>query len=268
VRELPLDRTLIIAPHPDDDSIAAGGLIQRVHSAGGVVRVLLVTDGENNEWPQRWHERKWIITAADRARWGAMRRSEALAALQILGVEPGSATFLAYPDQKTATLLRAGDVRLRDDLMAAIRAFHPTLIVAPSRFDVHSDHRAIGSYAHAAVGRVRDAGEAVPAIVTYVVHGNCPPERVAAYVSLSEPERRRKLQAIEQHQSQMLLSRRRFVSYAASSESFYRDESDVVCPESRWHMLMCAVRHTALAVLGIPRAKPKSGRVVREERHV
>jgi LmbE family N-acetylglucosaminyl deacetylase len=268
VRDLPLDRTLIIAPHPDDDSIAAGGLIQRVHSAGGVLHVLLVTDGENNEWPQRWHERKWFITAADRVRWGAMRRREALAALKILGVEPGSATFLAYPDQKTATLLRGGDVRLRDDLMAAIRAFRPTLIVAPSLFDVHSDHRAIGNFVHAAVARIKQDGKPVPAIVTYVVHGSCPPSRISAYVSLSEAERRRKLQAIEQHQSQMLLSRKRFVSYAASSESFYRDESDLVCLESRWHTLLCAVRHTALAVLGMPRAKPKSGRVVREERPV
>jgi LmbE family N-acetylglucosaminyl deacetylase len=165
-------------------------------------------------------------------------------------------------------LLRSGDLRLRDELAAFIRAFQPTLIVAPSVFDVHADHRAISRFVHAAAGLLKEAGEPAPAIVTYVVHGNCPPDRVAAYVSLSESERRLKLGAIEQHQSQMLLSRARFVSYAASVESFYRDEYDVACHESRWHALVCAVKHALLAMLGIPRAKPRRERIVPEERHV
>ena len=51
---LPLEKTLIIAPHPDDESIAAAGLMQRALAAGGDVRVLFVTDGDNNPWPLRF----------------------------------------------------------------------------------------------------------------------------------------------------------------------------------------------------------------------
>ena len=40
-------RVVILAPHPDDDVIAAGGLIQRVTAARGDVHVVFITDGEN-----------------------------------------------------------------------------------------------------------------------------------------------------------------------------------------------------------------------------
>ena len=40
------ERLLVIAPHPDDETIGAGGLIQRVHAGGGEVRVVLITAGD------------------------------------------------------------------------------------------------------------------------------------------------------------------------------------------------------------------------------
>ena len=39
-------RLLVIAPHPDDEVLGAGGLMQRVHATGGAVRVVYLTDGE------------------------------------------------------------------------------------------------------------------------------------------------------------------------------------------------------------------------------
>ena len=81
-----IERTMIIAPHPDDDVIAAGGLLQRVVAAGGDVSVVFVTDGENNPWPQRYMQRRWFLGSEDRAAWGAMRRREALCSLARLGV--------------------------------------------------------------------------------------------------------------------------------------------------------------------------------------
>jgi len=47
----PLDervRMLVVSPHPDDESLAVGGLIQAVLAAGGAVDVLLLTDGDDN----------------------------------------------------------------------------------------------------------------------------------------------------------------------------------------------------------------------------
>src|SRR5262245_9081213 len=87
-------RVLVLAPHPDDETLATGGLLQRAIGVGGAVRVVFVTDGENNPWPQRALERRWSIGTGGRARWGARRRAETLAALGRLRVPPSSAVFL------------------------------------------------------------------------------------------------------------------------------------------------------------------------------
>ena len=39
-------RLLVIAPHPDDEVLGAGGLMQRVKASGGTVRVVYLTDGD------------------------------------------------------------------------------------------------------------------------------------------------------------------------------------------------------------------------------
>ena len=84
--ELPLARVLIIAPHPDDDVIATAGLMQKTRAAGGRIRVLFVTDGENNGWPQRFMELKIFLGSTDRWRWGVLRRREAEDSLIRLGI--------------------------------------------------------------------------------------------------------------------------------------------------------------------------------------
>jgi LmbE family N-acetylglucosaminyl deacetylase len=54
-------RVMVLAPHPDDETLATTGLLQQAVSAGAAVRVLFVTDGDNNLWPQRAVERRWQI---------------------------------------------------------------------------------------------------------------------------------------------------------------------------------------------------------------
>src|SRR5262245_41050295 len=39
-------RLLVVAPHPDDEVLGAGGLMQRVHEGDGEIRVVYLTDGE------------------------------------------------------------------------------------------------------------------------------------------------------------------------------------------------------------------------------
>ena len=91
-------RIAILAPHPDDESLGTGGLIQRALAAGAEVRVIFVTDGDNNPWPQRFVERRWFIEAPERARWGARRRAEGQHALQLLGAGQVQAESLGLPD--------------------------------------------------------------------------------------------------------------------------------------------------------------------------
>src|SRR5204863_9506810 len=119
--------------------------------------------------------------------------------------------FFDSPDQQLARLARQGDQRLTDALGGIIRDFEPSLVVSTSAQDFHADHRAVAWFAHRAV---RGIGDNAPDIVTYIVHGQGAPHRLHLSLQLTEGERERKLRAIECHASQLLLSRRRFLSYA------------------------------------------------------
>jgi LmbE family N-acetylglucosaminyl deacetylase len=236
---LVLDRTLVIAPHPDDESIATGGLMQRALAAGGEVRVVFVTDGDNNPWPLRYLKKKLLISDTDRAEWGALRREEAHRGLAVLGVLPSAAMFLGYPDRMMMRMVRAGDLRARDALAAVIDEFAPSLLVLPSAFDLHADHRAISWLAHSvASGRN---------VVTYVIHGHTPRGRLAFRLDLTAEETARKRAAIECHQTQLVLSRTRFLSYAKPVEEFQEAELDIALG-SRLHDWSCGFRHAMQVV--------------------
>jgi LmbE family N-acetylglucosaminyl deacetylase len=247
----PIQRTFVIASHPDDDVIAAGGLIQRVVAARGDLRIVFVTDGENNPWPQRFTERRFFLTKDDRAVWGAMRRREALCSLARLGVGESAASFLAFPDQGLSKIAREGDSRLRETLRTAIADFHPTLVISPSLFDLHADHRAVANAVHTAAAGVP--------IITYAVHGNVPTERLSCQIDLSEFERDRKREAIACHRSQLALSRDRFLSYAQPTETFYRAEFDVARVDSAMREWTTDVRHALRVVFGNYPPAPLSG---------
>lgn len=245
-----LQRTMIVAPHPDDDVIAASGLIQRVVGGGGELRVVFVTDGDNNPWPQRLLHRTWFLGPEQRAAWGTTRRNEALCSLALLGIAESAATFLALPDSGIARMARDGDGRIADRIEEIARQFQPTLIVGPSTFDLHSDHRAVSYFTHRALP---DAP-----IVTYVVHGRAPAERLALRIALSDREKERKREAIECHRSQLALSRRRFLAYARASESFYRPEYDIVRVDSTTRNKMIDIRYGIRIVFGLDPAPEKS----------
>ena len=63
-------RLMLIAPHPDDEALACGIILQHAVRADAPIRVVYATDGDDNPWPQRVLERKWRLNAADRKRWG------------------------------------------------------------------------------------------------------------------------------------------------------------------------------------------------------
>src|SRR5437016_12191020 len=81
LRPDPADRLLVLAPHPDDESLAIGGLLRLARAVGASVRVIYLTSGENNPWAQRACERRWRIGFVERQRWGRRREGETLASL-------------------------------------------------------------------------------------------------------------------------------------------------------------------------------------------
>ena len=213
------DRLLLVAPHPDDESLATGGLIQRINQAGAAARVLMVTNGDNNPWPQRWVEKRWQIGQLERKRWGALRRREARFALKKLGYQ-GETRFLRFPDQGITTKLLQADPETLARFCREIQEWNPTQIVLPSPYDLHPDHNAL--YVLLQIALQRTGRTALPQY-HFLVHCNRPdlvPRRVS--LQLVEHERLIKRQAILCHGTQMALSQKRFLAYARPEEAYYQ----------------------------------------------
>jgi len=234
------DRLLIIAPHPDDESIATGGLLQVASAAGAAVRVLVLTDGDDNPWPQRWIEKRWHIGAADRARWGARRREEARDAMRLLGVAADHAVFFGLPDLGLTDVLMRADAGVDRRLAAEISAFRPSLVVLPALSDRHPDHSAAFILITQALAT---SGVRAPRLLTFAVHGI--PDQGGTAVDLSPAQRELKRAAIQAHASQMRLSRKRFLRYAQPREWYRWPAASAADP---LHPLSATLDHGSLRI--------------------
>jgi LmbE family N-acetylglucosaminyl deacetylase len=215
------DRVAIVAPHPDDESIATGGLIQAARAAGATVRVIVLTDGDANVWPQRWIEKHWRIDAIARARWGARRREEARDAMRVLGLAADAAVFLGLPDLGLTDLLMRADAGVVAALRGEFAAFAPSSIVLPSLVDRHPDHSAANILVRQALLGI-DA--TFPRLLEFAVHGGVADGGVGC--ELDEGRRERKRAAILAHATQMRLSGKRFLRYAGPVEFFRASAAD------------------------------------------
>jgi len=213
-------RLMMIAPHPDDESLAAGLLLQRAVAAGAAVRIIYATDGDDNPWPQRMLEKRWHLNAADRARWGKRRRKEAIAALEVLGLGGANARFLGLPDQGLTRVLLHSCQKVSSRIGQMISDWSPTHLLLPSKMDSHPDHSALAILLHFAadaLGRIQNRCE----LLCYLVHGDharFPGHIVGA--PQDDHEAAVKRQAIAKHWTQVKFSRRRFMTYARRPERF------------------------------------------------
>ena len=212
-------RLLIVVPQPDDETLATGGLIQAVLAVGASLRVVIVTDGDNNPWPQRWVEKRWRIDAEARARWGKRRRHEAAAALARLGVAEKHIRHYGWPDQGLTGLLMC-DAQCEDQLVGEILDFAPTLVAAPSLTDRHPDHNALRVMLELALARTPfDACRRLG----FVVHGRLSESNVVT-LETSEDQVRKKCAALQAHTSQLILSGKRMTRICERVEQFESDE--------------------------------------------
>ncbi|MGA7313858.1 MAG: PIG-L family deacetylase [Silvibacterium sp.] len=115
---------LVIAPHPDDETLGAGGLIARQRMRGMDVVVAAVTDGEN--------------CYPGCGGLAEIRRVEQEGALKRLGVESGKIVRLQLPDSSVSSK----EEELVESLMSLVSS--ETHIVAPWPGDFHPDHEACG----------------------------------------------------------------------------------------------------------------------------
>lgn len=122
---------LIVAPHPDDETIGCGGLIALAAAAGIRTSVVVVTDGSASHsgshlWPpHRVAHRRQIETAK---------------ALKILGVDE-PALFLELPDARTDFLAPDVELRAVRRLEDQLDKCRPDVVLTTWRREPHCDHR-------------------------------------------------------------------------------------------------------------------------------
>ena len=127
-------RALVVAPHPDDESVGCGGLVALLADAGCDVDVVFATDGEAT-----------IGSPLPAQELSATRRAEAAAACRILGVTRAP-RFLGLPD---GALSAHGD-ELAAAVRAAVAETSPEVVLVPWFGDGHPDHRAVADAVGAA----------------------------------------------------------------------------------------------------------------------
>ncbi|MCR5887398.1 PIG-L family deacetylase [Hymenobacter sp. J193] len=144
--------TLIVAPHPDDETLGCGGLIALLRQAQVPVWVVLVSDGTMSHPNSRRHP-----PAARQA----LREAELREALARLGVADTALTCLARPDGRVA----ADDAQALEQLAQLLLTKRPATVLTPWRRDPHPDHRATTALVQQAVARLPTP----PRLLEYVV---------------------------------------------------------------------------------------------------
>ena len=178
---------VVVAAHPDDEVLGAGGTMAILAAAGVRMRLVAVTDGEASH------------PDADPAVVARTRAAESAAALELLGAHEIEVIRLGFPD----TGLAAREEQLSAALREQFEGFGVCL--APWEADAHADHEAAGRAARQA-GRL--AGVQVLTYPIWMWHWAHPGDRRvpwhrACQVRLPAEAAARKRAAIDAFASQL-----------------------------------------------------------------
>ena len=143
---------LILAPHPDDESLGCGGLIAAACQAGAPVFVLITTDGAGSHPGSR---------AYPPNRLRGLRAQEARNAMAELGLPPDRIAFLGLPDTRSPSCGPA----LHDAATAVVALMRRHCIATTLTtwaHDPHCDHASAHRIASQAAARTGTRHKAFP----------------------------------------------------------------------------------------------------------
>jgi N-acetyl-1-D-myo-inositol-2-amino-2-deoxy-alpha-D-glucopyranoside deacetylase len=236
-------KLLVIAPHPDDEILIAGGFIQKVLKAGGEVRVVYLTSGDGSKMSVVRLDKRVRLAPTEFLNLAETRREEAISATGVLGLAEKDLVFMGFPDESLLEVLgrfrndEKGPVvskttkvnyvpyswafkpgqkylseELESDLVSIIKEFNPSAVITTNIRDNHPDHKA----AFEVVDKIRTDLQASWQIFTTVVHFKDYPEKGAYLyppkkivndrwrsISLTDSERQQKKEALEKYKSQV-----------------------------------------------------------------
>lgn len=132
VEAIACSSALVVAPHPDDETLGCGGAIALLRDRGCNVQVLVISDGTLS------HPSSCKYPAP---KLRALRESETISALAVLGVDATAVTFLRLPDGAVPTQEPEFSQAVAS-CCNYLTQVAPQLIFLPLRYDPHPDHRA------------------------------------------------------------------------------------------------------------------------------
>lgn len=148
--------TLVVAPHPDDETLGCGGTIALLREYGLPVHVLVVSDGAASHPRSRRYPPP---------RLAALREAESREALGLLGVDASAMTFFRLPDTSVPAAGEDGVVDAVRRCRALLDEQHSQTVLAPWRREPHRDHSAANAIVRAAL-----ANSSVPArLLEYMI---------------------------------------------------------------------------------------------------
>ena len=215
------ERLLAIAPHPDDEALAAGGLLRAAAGAGAAVKIIFLTNGEGNTLGHMRWKKKLFISPEDEELYGAQRQAEARRAMALAGVR--DLEFWNYCDTGLFELLAEGGNELTARLAAALREFRPDTVIYPAARDLHRDHSAVSLMTDFALESLGYSGRRL----RYVNHGAALLERDALgrETPAGEEAGRGKLELLEAYRSQFFLNAGKWRALCREPENFLREEA-------------------------------------------
>ncbi len=118
-------RVLVLAPHPDDETLGCGGSLALHDKAGDPIKIVFLTNGAKGDSTGKIEKNRYM----------ALRQSEAERACECMGVS--ELEFWPYEDRSLAGA-RGALSRMVD----LLNDYRPQLVYAPSPLEIHPDHRA------------------------------------------------------------------------------------------------------------------------------
>ncbi|MCF2489194.1 PIG-L deacetylase family protein [Dyadobacter sp. CY347] len=137
-----LGKTLIVAPHQDDESLGCGGIIYLLKQMDIPVHVVFVTDGSKSHPNSKKYPFEKLVS---------LRENESVEALAILGVGKNDITFLRLQDGRLPTAEAPDFQDAVNAFKSVLNHFEPKTIFTPWQRDPHPDHRATWQIVNQAV---------------------------------------------------------------------------------------------------------------------
>ncbi len=130
---IPVERMLVIAPHPDDEVIGCGGTVALAAERGADVQVLVVFDGAAGD------PAGYFAGGPGQRSYALRRQRESRRAGERLGVSRYHFWGLAEGHRPTAEELEEG----ARQLAGLVRELKPQVILAPWEGEAHPDHASV-----------------------------------------------------------------------------------------------------------------------------